>query len=144
MLGDDWLIAGGVGDLLGVSDPIMLNSTEILGSQGVFVAGPDLPISVHSHCMTAINETHAFLTGGTYQKPNGDSRYNRDSFIYSSLTQEWILFSSSGKEEKNKNYKNSDYSLTSRAPTEVKINPCSKILYIVVPQALISRTRRAS
>lgn len=95
-------MTGGIGDLVGSSDPALLNTTEILRPGGTFEQGPDLPFPLYSHCMATINDTHLFLTGG-HKYERGGISYNRNNYIYSSLTQTWTLFSEDGKLEEIKN-----------------------------------------
>ena len=40
-----------------------LSSSEIY-EDGEFKAGPEMPVTVYSHCMVRLNETHSLLTGG--------------------------------------------------------------------------------
>ena len=96
MAGDGWLIAGGIGSFPGGLDTDMLMTTEIL-INGQFQPGPDLPKPIAYHCMVTINQTHVFLTGGDYKSSPGSYPYNRESYIYSTLTQNWTWFSEDSK-----------------------------------------------
>ncbi|XP_059080961.1 uncharacterized protein LOC131878846 [Tigriopus californicus] len=80
-----WIVAGGEDylrkfrreDNLG-----FLDSTELLRDQA-FDIGPVLPGMMRSHCLTWINNTHLFLTGGMVPSPGKSNRaYLLDTTLY--------------------------------------------------------------
>ena len=54
-------VLGGISD----SDGHILNSTEFLSPErDSFIIGPPMPVSLAHHCLTVVNSTHTFFSGG--------------------------------------------------------------------------------
>ena len=62
-------------------------STSEVYKDGSFREGPELPYEVGLHCMIAINETHAMMTGGQGSNITGVSQ----KYIRQNLNIVWLL-----------------------------------------------------
>ena len=70
-----WMVVGGQG-----GDNAEVTS-EIL-TEGVFVPGPSLPVTLVGHCMVNVNSSHVFVAGGRNFLPN--------AYLVSSPDFEWM------------------------------------------------------
>ena len=67
----------------GYSGSSNLQTTETINVNGVVSDGPDLPTAVHSHAMTAINDTVSLLSGGS----RGTDFFSAQTYYYNHDTE---------------------------------------------------------
>ena len=80
-----WIITGGQKYIEGT--PILLNTSEILNTDGIFYMGPTLPLFLSGHCSLLFNNSNMFISGGFRQPDHLRSSYffNFQKNIWSSL-----------------------------------------------------------
>ena len=80
-----WILGGGDGYTIPVTTTEYLD----LKNHGVFLPGPDLPIGLHSHCVTQLSDTSILIMGGYAQVQGLYSMVVKNTFIFDFDIDQW-------------------------------------------------------
>ena len=80
-----WILGGGDGYTIPVTTTEYLD----LKTNGVFLPGPDLPIGLHSHCVTQLSDTSILIMGGYAQVQGLYSMVVKNTFIFDFDIDQW-------------------------------------------------------